>query len=108
LRENPPVATFGFPKDEEMKKNWIDRIIENTETATFDVTKNSSLCIKHFSGSDLIKNLCVDGTELEMEPENEDVVYLSKTAVPLVFPLKAAVVKDNTCKSSNYYYSCIF
>jgi THAP domain len=89
LRQNPTIATFPFPKDEALKQNWIDRIIDNTKATSFDATKSSGVCAQHFADTDIVK-------PEEITPDTNDVVYLTKTAVPRMF-----VAKEQTDTSKN-------
>ena len=49
----PYVPTFSFPKDEDLRNEWIRRINRDN----LKLTKNTVLCIKHFEECDLNHNL---------------------------------------------------
>jgi hypothetical protein len=79
---NTYLTVFSFPKDEEMKKRWIKCI----HRESFNPTKYSVVCIKHFAESSIIrvdKMTRNDGSLLEVARK---IPKLIKNAVPSIFP----------------------
>ena len=75
------VSVFHFPKNENLKIQWLKAI----PRADYSPTQYSVVCAKHFVSGDIIREdiyLLPDGTTKKIPTK----VRLSVTAVPCIFP----------------------
>lgn len=77
------ISTFCFPSDPELRNKWLS----NIKRKDFVITKNSSVCIKHFSNSDLITETETSrGDRKKQRKINLQRPKPHPSAVPTVFP----------------------
>ncbi|XP_039276032.1 THAP domain-containing protein 2 [Nilaparvata lugens] len=76
------VSVFSFPKDETLKRKWIQAI----RRKNFNPTKSSKVCEKHFDDRDIIKVVRAYNEHGENLEAKLNRVKLKEGAIPRFFP----------------------